>query len=40
MLDLHCCSGFSLVVESGGYSIVAVCEPLIMVASLFVEHRL
>ena len=27
-LGLHCCASFSLVVESGGYSLVAVCELL------------
>ena len=40
MLGLHCCSGFSLVAASGGYSLVAVCGLLIAVASLVVEHRL
>ena len=29
---------FSLVVESGGFSLVVVCELLIVVASLIVEH--
>ena len=32
------CVDFSLVVESGGFSLVVVCELLIVVASLFVEH--
>ena len=31
---------FSIFVASGGYSLVAVCRPLIIVASLVVEHRL
>ena len=30
VLGLHCCAGFSLVVESRGYSIVAVCGLLSM----------
>jgi len=38
VLGLHCCAGFSLVVVSGGYSLVAMGELLIFVASL--EHRL
>ena len=37
---LGCCVGFSLVVASRGYSLVAVCRPLIVVASLVVEHGL
>ena len=40
VLSLGCCAGFSLVVESGGYSLVAVCGLLILVASLVAEHRL
>ena len=32
--------GFSLVVASGGSSLVVVCRLLIAVASLFVAHRL
>ena len=36
VLGLHCCVGFSLVVVSGGYSLVAVVGLLIAVASLFV----
>ena len=30
VLGLHCCAGFSLVVESRGYSLVAVCGLLTM----------
>ena len=37
---LHCCAGISLVVESGGYSLVAVRGLLTVEASLVVEHRL
>ena len=40
VLGLHCCQGFSLVADSGGYSLVAVRRLLIAVASLVVEHRL
>ena len=32
MLDLGCCTGFSLVAASGGYSVVAMCWLLIAVA--------
>ena len=32
--------GFSLVVESGGYSPDVVCRPLMVIASLTMEHRL
>ena len=32
--------GLSLVVASRGYSLVAVCRPLISVVSLVAEHRL
>ena len=39
VLGLSCCSGFSLVAVSGGYSVVAVYELLIAVASLALEHR-
>ena len=39
VLGLHCCMGFSLVVVSGGYSVVEVYRPVIVVASLVVEHR-
>ena len=34
MLGLRCCVGFSLVVVSRGYSLVAVCGLLVAVASL------
>ena len=37
VLGPHCCVGFSLVVESRGYSLVVLCGPLIEVASLVVE---
>ena len=40
VLGLHCCAGFSPVAGSGGYSLVAVCGLLIVVASLLVEHSL
>ena len=40
MLGLHCCVGCSLVVVSGGYSLVAVHGLLTVVASLVVQHRL
>ena len=40
VLGLHCCSGFSLVLASGGYSLVAVHGFLIVVAFLVVEHKL
>ena len=40
VLGLHCCIGFSLVVEIRGYCLAAVYEALIAVASLAVEHRL
>jgi len=39
MLGLHCCTGFSLVVASGGYSLVAVFRLLFAVASFVAEHR-
>ena len=39
-LSLRCCVGFSLVVASEGYSLVAVYGLLIAVASLVVQHRL
>ena len=39
-LCLHCCTGLSLVVVSGDYSLVEVCGLLIAVASLFVDHKL
>ena len=34
MLGLCCCAGFSLVVENGGYSLVAMGGFLVVVASL------
>ena len=37
---LRCCTGFSLVAVSGGYSLVAVLELLIAMASLAVGHGL
>ena len=37
VLGFHCCAGFSLVTESQGNSLAAVCELLISVASLVVE---
>ena len=40
MLGLHCCTGFTLVAASRGYSLVAVCRLLIVVVSLVAEHRL
>ena len=40
VLSLRCCMGCSLVVVSRGYSVVAVCGLLIVVASLFVENGL
>ena len=35
-----CCMGIFLVMESEGYSLVAVCGLLIAVASLVSKHRL
>ena len=40
VLDVRCYTGFSVVVESRGYSLVAVLGLLIVVASLVTEHRL
>ena len=40
MLDLRFCVDFSLVVASGGYSLVSVHGLLIAVASLVAEHSL
>ena len=40
VLGLHCCTGFSLVVESEGYSLVVACRLLIAVAPLVVERAL
>ena len=37
---LFLCVGFSLVVASQGYSLIAVCRLFFVVASLFAEHRL
>ena len=39
MLSVSCCIGFSLVAESGGYSLVVVCGLLVAVVSLE-ERRL
>ena len=39
VLGVHCCAGFSLVAESGGYTLVALRGFLIAVASLVVEHH-
>ena len=36
---LCCCTGFSLVAVSRGYSLVAMHRLLIVVASLVVEHK-
>ena len=40
MLSLHCCLGFSLVLASGSYSLVAVHRLLTEVISLVAEHGL
>ena len=40
VLGLHCCAGFFLVATSAGYSLVAVWEFLIAVASLVAEHKI
>ena len=40
VLDLPCCSSFSLVAASGGDSLVAMCGLLIAAASLIAEPRL
>ena len=40
VLDLPCCSSFSLVAASGGDSLVAICGLLIAAASLIAEPRL
>ena len=37
MLGLHCCTGFSVLAASGGYSQVAVGGLLIAVASLVAD---
>ena len=39
-LGLHCCTGFSLLEASGGYSLVVVCRLLIAVASSVANDRL
>lgn len=40
MLGLRCCTGFSLIAASGGYSVVAVRRLLIAEVSLVAAHRL
>ena len=40
VLDLHYCLDFSLVMETEGYSLFAVCGLFIAMASFVVEHRL
>ena len=40
MLGLYCSVAFSLVAESGDYSLVAVCRLLIVMASLVGERGL
>ena len=40
VLSLCCCTGFSLVAVSGGYSLVAVHGLLIAAASFVVKRRL
>ena len=35
VLELHCCLGFSLVMETGGYSLFAMCGLFIAMASFF-----
>ena len=39
MLGLCCCTGFSLVAASGGYSLVSGRGLLMVVPSLVMEHR-
>ena len=39
VLCLHCCMGFPLVSGNGGYTLVAVCSFLIVVASLVKKRR-
>ena len=39
VMSLHCWEGFSLVVESGNYSLVGLCK-LIVVVSLVAEQGL
>ena len=40
VLGLQCCADFSLALADEGYSLVAACGVLIVVASLIVEHGL
>ena len=40
VLDLRYCTGFSLLVVGGGYSLAVVYGLLIAMASLVMEHRL
>ena len=40
MLGLHCYAGFYLVTVRWGYSLVAECKLLLVLASLVAEHRL
>ena len=40
VLDLCCCLGFTLLVVSGGYALVAACGLFIAAASLVAEHGL
>ena len=40
VLGLHCCTGFTLVAASRGYSLVAVCRLLSAMTSLVTEHGL
>ena len=40
VLGLRCCTGFSLVVVSRGYSLIATHGLLIAVVSLAAEHQL
>ena len=40
VLVLHCYADFSLVVVSGGYSLVVVCVRLIAAASIVANHGL
>ena len=40
MLSLHCCTGFSLVVESWDHPLAAVPRLLVVGVSLVVEHGL
>ena len=38
VLDLHCCSEFSLVAQSGGRSLAVVCRLLTVIVALAAEH--